>query len=188
MTTATAWTVAWALGALLGVSGCVNPNQGPGPVHACTPGDRAYCSGNGVCDDAGLRCLCDDEALSPSSRCAASADATGGDTGGLIDDPVCTPGDVNYCNYNGRCAVDGSACVCDDPDHYVPTDNCRNYYVSTRRFGEPCDYGSRAQCNDKGTCGEDGWCVCDDDLHHSPVDDCNSYFDNPPDVPPPWDP
>lgn len=152
-----------AVGLALALTACANPSQGPGPPRPCS--GRGPCAGD-------------------------TGDAAGGDadTGGVVDDPVCAPGDRAYCNHNGRCAVDGSACVCDVPDHYVPSDNCRDYYVTTRRYGDPCAAGSREQCNDRGTCGDDGWCVCDDEEHHSPVDDCQSSYDNPPKIPPPWDP
>jgi len=99
---------------------------------------------------------------------------------------VCEPGDTNFCHSQGRCDDQGAGCVCTDPEHYSPEDQCRNWRQYVPNGETFCDPGDRGPCHDHGACAADGnRCVCDDPAHYTPFDDCSHRWDRAPQPPDP---
>lgn len=99
---------------------------------------------------------------------------------------ACQPGDTSFCNSQGRCDAQGAGCICDDPEHYSPEDDCRNWRQYVPSGDTFCDPGDRGPCHDNGACDANGHrCVCDDAEHYTPFDDCSHRWDRAPQPPDP---
>ncbi len=153
----------------------------------CTPGDRGPCHDHGTCDGDGHRCVCDDpEHYTPFDDCSHRWDeAPQPPDPDRPTDLHCEPGSRTDCHGNGQCNSRGSACICDDPDHYRPDDDC-NFWHSGPEVPDDqhCEPGTRETCHGNGVCNADGAaCICDDPEHYRPDDDCNTWHQGPEDDP-----
>jgi len=96
------------------------PTGVPTITSHCDDGDRAFCHHRGVCT--ANECVCDDYLhYWPSERCSTRHNGRE-----LLPSQVCYPNTKDqYCSWLGTCNSDGSACVCDDPQHRLPEEQCK---------------------------------------------------------------
>jgi hypothetical protein len=92
----------------------------------CAPNTPdAHCSWLGTCNANGTACECYD----PSHFWASERCLTWHDKPELEEGQCCSPGRRDpYCSWMGVCNDEGSACVCDDPDHWIPAERCKYYH------------------------------------------------------------
>jgi hypothetical protein len=111
-----------------------------GNAAACSPGDRKYCNGRGFCNSLGEGCICDDPELYWSGeRCSSKHKGPE-----LVQGQCCSPGATDYyCNWQGTCAADGSACICFN-QHRYPSERCQYWH----EFIDP----TKIEGNFSGTC------------------------------------
>ena len=148
------------------------PTQAPTPpVTNCVPGEKAYCNNNGKCDDLGNACLCYDyQHYWSSERCSTWHEGQE-----LQDGWYCYPDTKDaYCSWKGTCNSDGSACVCDDPEHYWEEERCSTYHSTkspTPTVTDPCG------CHGQGKCADDGVsCECFN-YHYYPSEQCSIWHE-----------
>jgi hypothetical protein len=138
---------------------------------SCTPGDRAVCHWQGVCNAQGTACTCNDPAhYDAREQCATWKQAV------VPEGKTCLPGDRSYCSFNGVCDAAGAACSCDDKAHYSPADQCKVWQKNILAPGQKCAPGDREYCHAHGSCDATGQaCVCDDPLSYLPSDNCQNF-------------
>ena len=99
----------------------------------------------------------------------------------------CSPGNMAICNFNGYCNENGDNCICYDPSHYWPSEQC-----STQHEGRElpdssywCYPNERDwYCSWVGTCSSDGMhCECDDYPHRHSWDRCKTWMHLPTSAP-----
>lgn len=76
----------------------------------------------------------------------------------------CNPGSTSYCNHRGYCSEEGDGCVCFDPIHYWPSEQCSTKHSKPElKEGHCCKPNSRDEyCSYKGVCHSSGqYCECD---------------------------
>lgn len=142
------------------------PEGGNGCIDVCVPGDRNFCSGVGACNVAGTECDCEDVGhRTAQDNCRIWRQWVG---------DICVLGDRTFCGGHGACVdsgngdadgdgVDddglGNSCVCDDPVHFLPSQNCSVFHQEIIPTGNVCAPGvpptephSLIGCNGNGTC------------------------------------
>jgi len=78
----------------------------------------------------------------------------------------------------GTCDAAGLACVCDDPDHYMASEQCSTWHHVTTEIpeGGVCRPGDPVYCNWMGTCSADGMgCDCFDPDHFLSEEQCSTW-------------
>ena len=94
---------------------------------------------------------------------------------------TCTPGNRAVCSWLGACNAAGKACVCDDPQHWLSSDNCSVWHANPPlQPGQVCSPGDPAYCNQMGTCNSTGSaCVCTDPQHWWSSERCLTWHAGP---------
>ncbi|MBN2342260.1 MAG: hypothetical protein JXX29_06895 [Deltaproteobacteria bacterium] len=81
-------------------------------------------------------------------------------------DGGCTPGDRQFCSWMGVCNSDGTACICDNPAHWLSEEKCAIWHPFDPEAGLRCIPGDREPCVWHGSCNDSGdGCLCDNDWH-----------------------
>ena len=170
------------------------------PTATASVCDRAYCNQRGVCTlvSGVATCACYDfYHYWPSEQCSERHDGRE-----LQPGQVCYPDTKDqYCSWLGTCNSDGSACVCDEPTHRLPEEQCQVWHATVPTPApvltptiqdapsmtphiaptkapsvEVCIAGDRSHCNNRGRCSSTGTaCVCDDIYHYWASELCLTY-------------
>lgn len=150
-----------------------------GVASVCTPGDKTFCYSRGICTESGERCYCFNyQHYWPSERCSIWHEGRELQAGFY-----CYPGEKDsYCSWRGVCTADGSACVCDDPDHHSPYDRCKGWHSAPTPAPAPpsvnCIPSDTAYCNNNGKCDDLGdSCLCNDYMHFWPSEQCSTWHE-----------